>query len=148
MEATLNQSVKAIVVDFGAGKYSAAMSELYKDLQRVFGLTPAVAEKVARQFGSDYGAAMASSKAEIGFGKKYNSDGKITLTESLKAKNVPATHSIRLAKACDWANQLRKGWIKGCKDIGVTFNEERWPNPYPLQIEATTINEWLLELQD
>lgn len=92
------------VVEFGQGRYSAAMSELYADSGRLLSLSHGQAVKLAKSFGADLGRQQAVSK--IGFGKATK-DGKITLKESATMKGVTVTFAISLAKACVLLQEAR-----------------------------------------
>lgn len=105
-------------VDFGNGRYSPLMIESYKDSQAIFGLTEKAAEKLARQIGSDFGAAMRGTIATAKIGKALSKDGKITLAEAAKAKGVTATNALMALRAMDYAN----GAIK----FGFNRNETKW----------------------
>jgi hypothetical protein len=82
--------------DFGNGRYSAAMAEFCKDLQRVLHVAPDVAVSVAHEFGSDFGRAMASAPVDVRIAGKM-SKGLLNLRETSKVK-VLATNSITLAR--------------------------------------------------
>ena len=122
---TQTESTTATKVSFGNGRYSAVMEELYKDTQRLFGIAAPVAEKIARQFGSDFGAAMANQPVSIKYGKKLSDDGKLTLAESCRAKGITATNSIMIGRACAWANE--------CRQFGISYSDTEWKLTSPLQ---------------
>jgi hypothetical protein len=116
--STATQNGSSVRVEFGNGRYSAVMSELFTDIQRLFNITPEKAEKVARQFGSDFGAHMANQSVAIKFGKRVSDDGKLTLAESCKVKNVTATNAIMIARAADWINS--------CKEFAISKTDTQW----------------------
>jgi hypothetical protein len=118
MNSVETHEQSTVKVSFGNGRYSAVMEELYKDIQRIFNISAEQAEKVARQFGSDFGAAMASQPVSVKYGKKLSDDGKLTLAESCRAKGITATNSIMVARACDWVNT--------CKNFGVSYTDTQW----------------------
>lgn len=118
MSVTTQNEQSTVKVNFGNGRYSAVMEELYKDLQRIFVIPADKAEKVVRQFGSDFGAAMAAQPVSVKYGKKLSDDGKLTLAESCRAKGITATNSIMIARACDWVNT--------CKQFGVSYTDTQW----------------------
>jgi len=88
--------------DFGTGRYSALMGEVYDDAQIIFKLTPEKAEKLARQVASDVGAIMASASVSIKLGK-VNKDGKLTIAEAAKLKGVTLTNTLYALKALHFA---------------------------------------------
>lgn len=92
--------------DFGNGRYSPAMEEFYDDAIRIFNWPHIVAEKIARQFGADFGAAMKNAAVSVSVsgkvGKKW--DGRFTLKEAAKEK-VVSTHSITLARIITHCNE-------------------------------------------
>jgi hypothetical protein len=101
-------NAKQAEISFGNGRYSLAMKELYQDSQRIFKLTSDKAEKVARQFGSDFGAYMRDAEVSVKLGKKVNDNGQLTLGESCKVKGCAETFSIAIARAVAYANEALK----------------------------------------
>lgn len=90
---------------FGDGRYSPLMRELYNDLVRSFKIDSSIAEKVAIQYGSDFGAYMRQSELKATFGK-LSTNGKLTLGESVaKVKGCTITNSISVARAVDFVNR-------------------------------------------
>lgn len=112
-------------VSFGEGRYSPVMKELHHDLQSIFRLPSEQAEKIARQYGSDFGAALKSAPVKVSVGKTVNSDGKITLGESCKVKGITVTNSIMVARAVDYAN--------GAMKYGIARNSTTWKPTAELQ---------------
>ena len=112
------QETKPKQPEFGSGRYSIAMKEVYQDGIRIFRFSPEVAEKVARQFGSDFGAYMRDSVVETKIGKSINKDGKLTLAEASKVKGCTATNAILIARAIDYCNNALK--------FGVSVRETKW----------------------
>jgi len=89
---------KAKVIDFGNGRYSQAMKELFGDSQRLLGITEKQAEKLARSFGAELGRYNLHSK--ISFGKYSAKSNQITLKESASLKGLVVTYPISMAKLC------------------------------------------------
>lgn len=89
---------------FGNGRYSMAMSELFKDSQRYLGITETQADRLARSFGAEYGRAMQDSTAKVKLGK-LNKNGVITLGESVKGVKTVMTHAISVAKLVSLVNE-------------------------------------------
>ena len=86
-----------VIKEFGTGRYSAAMAELYHDSGRLLELSHKRAVKLAKSFGAELGRQNAVSA--ITFGKR-SKDGKMTLRESATIKGVTVTFAIAMAKAC------------------------------------------------
>lgn len=98
--STQNNEVE---VSFGSGRYSPLMESIYKDAQKVFKLTPKQAEKIARQVGSDFGAAMASCQATASISRKLGKDGGVTLKDAAKVKLNAITNALFVMRALDYA---------------------------------------------
>lgn len=105
------------VSKFGNGRYSPLMSECYDDLLAVFGLSPEKAEHVAKAIGSEIGALMRNQPVAVRVSEQ-NKDGKITLAEACKLKNVSITNTIMVLRALQWAN----GAVKN----GFNRSETKW----------------------
>ena len=117
--------------DFGAGRYSALMESSYNDAMAIFGLESAQAEKLARQIGSDFGAAMRSAIADCKVGKSISKDGKVTLSDAAKVKGVTATNALVAMRALDFASQSGK--------FGFSWRATKWET-------AGTLKEYLESL--
>ena len=100
-------------VSFGNGRYSPMMQEAFKDIKRVFKLEDNHAERIARQIGSDYGAA---EQRGIVTGKlgKANKDNLVTVATSSKVKGVHLTPALTVLYAIQFANEAGKyGFVAG-----------------------------------
>ena len=100
-------------INFGAGRMSHLMTESFKDAKRIFKLDDKQAEKLARQIGSDYGAA---EQRGIVTGKlgKANKDNLVTVATSSKVKGVHLTPALTVLYAIQFANEAGKyGFIAG-----------------------------------
>lgn len=104
--------------NFGDGRYSLAMKEVYQDGMRIFAFQSSIAEKIARQFGSDFGAYMREAIVEAKIGKSLSKDGKLTLAETSKVKGCTATPAISIARAIDYCNNALK--------FGVSVRDTKW----------------------
>lgn len=114
-------------VNFGNGRLSGIMSDVHENSIRVLNLSKAQAERFARQLGCDLGKIekMNVSKVKIGaIGKSGNTSLRATLNT---LKGVPLTYSLSIAKALEFAIEMRKC---GVIDTRVTFrkNIESWLN--------------------
>jgi hypothetical protein len=103
--------------DFGNGRYSALMEEVWHDSQSVFGIDSAKAEKLARQVSTDVGVIMASATVKVKLGK-LNDDGKLTISEACKVKSVTMTDAVFALKALHYAGEAGKN--------GMSFGFTKW----------------------
>lgn len=104
---TTNEKSNINVGDFGFGRYSCAMSELYRDCKHYFGVTDEQADKFARAVGSDYGRLASSGEAKVSVGKA-SKDGKVTLREIAVVKGVTTTNSLTIARLIQLLNDCAK----------------------------------------
>jgi len=118
-QSTIKQApvAKQVPIDFGNGRYSPLMSESFKDAKVIFGMNDKSAEKLARQIGSDFGAAMQDTIAASKIGKALSKDGKVTLSEASKAK-VTVTNALYLMRAMSFCNDAGK--------YGFSFSKTSW----------------------
>ena len=105
-QTATNKQVTA-AVNFGSGRYSPLMVESFKDAKAIFGFNDKSAEKLARQIGSDFGAAMANTIASSKIGKALSADGRVTLSEAAKAK-VIVTPALTIMRCMAYANDAGK----------------------------------------
>ena len=110
-------STKATKPDFGNGRYSALMEEVWHDSQTVFKLESEKAEKLARQIASDLGAIMANQPVSVKMGK-VNNDGKLTISEACKVKGITLTNNIYVLRALFYAGDAGKH--------GFSFGDTIW----------------------
>lgn len=108
---------KAKRPDFGNGRYSPLMDEVYDDSQTVYKLSPDKAEKLARKIATDLGAIMASQPVEVKLGK-MNKDGKLTISEASKLKGFTVTLPIFALKGLHYAAEAGKN--------GFSFADTDW----------------------
>ena len=111
-------------INFGNGRYSALMTEIFKNVQTVFKIEPAHAEKVARQVGSDFGAATQNAVVSASLGK-VNKDGKLTLAEASKVKGVTLTNSLFIMYALQW--------VANAGGFGISYGFTTWTPTAALQ---------------
>lgn len=109
--------VKSTKPDFGKGKYSALMQEVYHDAQIVFNISAQASEKLARQVASDIGASMANQPVSIKLGK-VNDNGQLTISEACKVKGVIMTNAIYALRAIKYADEAGKN--------GFSFGGTKW----------------------
>lgn len=111
MPATVeSQEQKNAVVDFGNGHFSNIMKNTYTDLQNLFGYSPKVAEKLARQLGSDLGAVHRTLDFKVTFGKP-NKDMMRALTLKAKSAKLTLPPCIQIRVAIDFISDAGGSYI-------------------------------------
>ena len=133
---TPTQEVHAQVkVDFGDGRYSKVMTELYGDAQRLLGLSSKQAEKAARQYGVDLGRYFASAQVEginVGNAKKSkNWDGQVTLKEAVTKVKGHLTHALCVAKLCAMLQDAKTYGITSYPEVELSQALQDWLNNKP-----------------
>ena len=101
--AVTTQENEVTEINFGNGRYSPLMQSVFKNSQKVFGLNAKQAEKLARQCGSDFGAAMASCQANATIARKLGKDGGVTLKDAAKVKLNKITDALFVVRSLDFA---------------------------------------------
>lgn len=104
LETTTETSTKP---NFGNGRYSAEMQRIYDACQSIFGIPADKAEKIAKQAGSDAGAAFRNVSATMKIGKA-GENGKVTIADASKAKGVTMTNPLAIVRAIQWAGDAGK----------------------------------------
>jgi len=97
-------------IDFGKGTFSSNMKFMFDESQKLFGLTPEKAEKLARQFGSDLGAAHNVLQFKLKFGAP-NKDMLRALSMSAKTTRYGYPPSLQVAVAIDYASEAGKSYV-------------------------------------
>lgn len=116
--ATNVQPVAPKYGDFGKGRYSDAGKEIFDDAQNIFKLSAKAADKLTHDILTQYGAAMAQAKVEIG-GIKANKDNHLTLKDmASKVKGITGTNALNTLMAIQFAN--------GAVKAGFNRNETLW----------------------
>lgn len=130
--AQKEKSTETMKPNFGNGRYSPEMERLYVEMQKLFGIPEKKAEKIARQIGSDFGALMKNSVAEISVGKATK-DGKASIGETVsKLKGVTVTHPLAIVRAIQWLKDAGKNY--------VSYGHTQWQLVEPLRV-------WVEELK-
>lgn len=110
--------------EFGNGRYSSLMKEIWRDAQTIFRITSEAAEKLARQVASDIGAAMANAPVNVKLGR-INDNGQLTISEACKMKGVVMTNAIFCLKALQYAGEAG--------NHGFSFGNTQWKPTEQLQ---------------
>lgn len=117
--------------DFGQGRYSGEMERIYNASQKLFGVEPRRAERIARQAGSDAGAVFRSSAAEITVSKSTK-DGKVTIGDASKVKGVTVTNALAVVRAIQWIDEAGKNF--------VNYGHTKWKL-------SVSVQEWIEEMK-
>jgi hypothetical protein len=104
VESTTNTAV--VIGNFGNGRYSSVMAELYRDTQRLLGFSKEQAHITAARLGVDLGR-LSSGEAKVSFGKSVTKDGFRTIKEVCSVK-MPESWAISIAVVCNGLDTLRK----------------------------------------
>jgi len=132
MNATLENTTEVSTKpNFGNGRYSAEMQRIYDACQSIFGIEPAKAEKIAKQAGSDAGAAFRNVSATMKIGKA-GENGKVTIADASKAKGVTMTNPLAVVRAIQWAGDAGKN--------EVSFGKTKWVLREDLQKWVDTLS--------
>lgn len=92
--------------EFGNGRYSKVMAELYGDTQRLLGFGKGQAHTVATRLGVDLGK-LQTAEAKVTYGKSVSKDGYRTVKEVAGIK-VIESFAITCAALCAGLDALRK----------------------------------------
>jgi len=99
---------------FGKGKYFAIQCEVFKDCQRLFGVTDEHAEKLAKAIATNLGAIFANGQVTIKGLDRVNKDGKLaSVSEITKVKGLPLTNEVSLLRAINYCNSATVNHVKG-----------------------------------
>lgn len=112
VQAPATQSTKTQVIlgSFGDGRYSPAMSELYRDSQRLLGFTKEQAHVTSVRLGVDAGQ-LGASKVTLSYGKSTDKDGRRTLKEITKGVKMNTSWALDIASVCAQLDDARKSGL-------------------------------------
>lgn len=113
----VSEQQSTVKPNFGNGRYSGLMEEVWHDAQTVFGLSSEQAAKLAQGIARDVGAAMAGASYSVKL-SKIDKDGRLTISEAAKLKNVTITNNIMALKALQYAGEAGRN--------GFSFANTRW----------------------
>ena len=112
--------------DFGSGRYSTFMGQVFEGCRSLFDLSNTVSAKIARDAGSDIGSAMKhASDAKISLGKVSKS-GTITVKDAANVKGVFVTNPIMIARSIQWIDEAGKN--------GISYGNTEWKLIPTLQV--------------
>lgn len=111
---------KVHIGNFGNGRYSPAMEEVYKDTQRLFGFNSVQAHVTAAQVGRDAGQ-LANQKVKLSYGAAVGKDLKMGLKELTKAVRVSCTWALSIAYIASELDTLRKQGLIIGEDEGSEY---------------------------
>jgi len=103
--------------EFGHGRYSATMAELYRDSQRLLGFSKGQAHVTASRLGIDLGR-LSAGKVDVTLGKSVSKDGQRTLKETCSVK-APNSWAMSIGYICVALDALRK---QGLEPVENTVN--------------------------
>lgn len=111
---------KPAIGDFGAGRYSPEMKVVFDNLQVLFGLTPEVSDRIARQYGSDIGAIMRDIPVEVRLKVTGKDMDKLNIRELSKVKGVIVTNTLLVRNSILWIDDAYKNGVS--RKSGWKFN--------------------------
>lgn len=133
---TENQSIKApkiVLGEFGNGRFSPAMGELYDDSQRLLSFTKEQAHVVARQIGVDAGNLL-KGQVTIKYGASVSKTGQMTLKEVTDTVKMNATPAMNVGSVCSQLDKARKVGLK-VNDCTMSENIMQWINEKAAELE-------------
>lgn len=110
---------KVIIGNFGNGRFSPAMGELFKDAQRLLSFSAEQAHVTAVRLGVDAGQ-LSAGKVEIKYGKSISKDGKRTLKEVTQGIKVTNSWALSIGSVCAQLDDARKS---GLEVVECTMND-------------------------
>lgn len=117
---TADKKTLVTIGDFGNGRYSPAMGELYRDSQRLLGFNELQAHVTAARLGIDAGQ-LSAGKVTISFGKSVSKDGKRTLKEVTKGMKLSNSWAMSIGAVCSQLDDARK---QGLEVVECTMAKE------------------------
>lgn len=106
------------------GRYAKQQEQLFDEAQKLFGLTPAQADKFAIHAAQDAATALHSVSANFKIGKA-NDDGKATITDAAKQKGITLTNALHMVRAMQWIGEAGKN--------NISYGNTKWKLSEPLQ---------------
>lgn len=123
MVAQLTRKTKVVIGEFGNGRHSPAMREVYAACLDYFDLSEQEAHAVAKQMGCDAGQ-LNNQKVGVKVGAVKGKDMKMTLTEVDAKCKVYATWALQIAHLCQALYALTKhGLVVGSNKLAKELQE-------------------------
>lgn len=107
--------------DFGKGRYSPVMDELYSDSIRLLGLSEPQAHACAARLGIDLGRLSSAQIKGITYSKTTNKEGWRTVREICNSVKIPNSWAMSVAIICNGLTQLKK---QGLDNIENSVNKD------------------------
>lgn len=114
------KTTKVVFGNFGNGRYSPAMEEVYKDTIRLLSFSESQAHATAAQVGRDAGQ-IDNQKVKLGYGKIGGKDNKIGLKAVSDSVKVNCTWALSIARICVDLEALKKIGAT-CDNVTLTEN--------------------------
>lgn len=127
------KSTKIELGNFGNGRFSPAMKELYDDSQRLLSFTKEQAHAVARQIGVDAGNLLKGS-VTLKYGSSVSKTGTMTLKEVTESLKMNATPAMNVGSVCSQLDKARKVGLV-VKECTMDKTIMTWINDKAAEIE-------------
>ena len=113
-------------VSFGNGRYSCRNGQHLWWPAGTVQLEPLKAERIARQAGSDAGAALAATHASFRVAKPSGKDMMTTISDASKAKGIRMTNALSLVHAFQWIADAGKHGIRYQQTFRLAESLQTW----------------------
>lgn len=142
MQTTLENTTQAQPVktqvelgEFGNGRYSPIMEELFRDTQRLLQFTETQAHATSARLGIDLGRLQVAKVKGIAYGKSVNNDGFRSIREMTQAVKVKDSWAIAIAFICAGLDALRKQGLE-CESNSIDELKLQSVNEAASRLEA------------
>lgn len=126
---------KIVLGEFGNGRFSPAMLELFKDSQRLLSFTELQAHVVARQIGVDAGNLL-KGQVTLKYGSSVSKTGTMTLKEVTESLKMNATPAMNVGSVCSQLDKARKVGLV-VNDCSMDKNIMLWIDDKASELEKT-----------
>lgn len=121
IENTTAKTHKVVLGNFGNGRYTPVMEELYADTQRLLGFSKEQAHVTAVRIGVDAGQLQSLKVEGLKYGKTISKDGRRTLKEVVKAGKLVNSWAMSIGHICSSIDELRK---QGLEVVELTIHND------------------------
>ena len=104
--------------NFGNGRFSPQMEELFDKSQDLLGFTPTQAERFARQAANDAGAVLKNAPAAFKVGTVNAKSNTASISDAAKVKSVTLTYALNIVRALQWIDDAGKN--------GISYGHTKW----------------------